>query len=50
MTKLARTLTRGQLLALVSTVEGLQADRLRNINYTLFLTLLCSRLRSAAGR
>lgn len=48
--KLARTLTRGQLLALVSTVEGLQADRLRNINYTLFLTLLCSRLRSAAGR
>ncbi len=48
--KLARTLTRAQLLALIRTVEGLQADRRRNINYTLFLTLLCSRLRSAAGR
>ncbi|HIZ20804.1 MAG TPA: ATP-binding protein [Firmicutes bacterium] len=48
--KLSRTLTRGQLLALIRTVEGLQADRRRNINYTLFLTLLCSRLRAAAGR
>ena len=48
--ELARSLTRGQLLALVKAVEELQADRRRNINYTLFLTLLCSRLRSAAGR
>lgn len=48
--ELARSLTRGQLLALVKAVEELQADRRRNMNYTLFLTLLCSRLRSAAGR
>ena len=48
--ELARSLTRGQLLALVKAVEELQADRRRNMNYTLFLTLLCSRLRNAAGR
>ena len=48
--ELARSLTRGQLLVLVKAVEELQADRRRNMNYTLFLTLLCSRLRSAAGR
>ena len=48
--RLSRLLTRGQLLSLIRAVEQLQEDRRRNINYTLFLTLLCSRLRSAAGR
>lgn len=48
--RLARTLTREQLSALIRTTEDLQRARLQNINYTLFLTLLCSRLRAAAGR
>lgn len=47
---LAKALTRQQLLALLDTVGDLYAARLRNINHTLFLTLLCSRLRSAAGK
>lgn len=47
---LAASLTRGQLMDLISTVEGLQYARLRNMNQTLFLTLLCARLRRAAGR
>ena len=47
---LSRQLTRQQLLALLSTVEELQTARLYNMNHTLFLTLLCSRLRQAAGR
>ena len=48
--KLAGVLTRQQLLAVLDTLGDLQAMRLRNINHTLFLTLLCSRLRSAAGK
>lgn len=47
---LARTLTREQLVALMQVVDGLQSARRRNINHTLFLSLLCSRLRAAAGR
>ncbi len=47
---LARSLTRQQVLALMDTVEDLRAARLRNINHTLFLTLLCSHLRRAAGK
>ena len=47
---LAQSLTVPRLLALLSTVEDLQKARLRNINHTLFVTLLCSRLRRAAGR
>lgn len=48
--ELAAALTQQQLLALVQTVEELQVARQFNINHTLFLTLLCSRLRKAAGR
>ena len=48
--KLARTLTRQQLLALLRVVEGLQTARYFNMNYTLFLTVLCARMRRAAGR
>jgi hypothetical protein len=47
---LAQTLTQGQLLSLLNVVEELQTARLYNINHTLFLTTLCSRLRRAAGR
>ncbi len=47
---LAGSLTRQQLLALLDTVDELYAARLRNVNHTLFLTLLCSRLRRAAGK
>ena len=48
--RLAQSLTREQLLALLDTIGDLQAMRLRNINHTLFLTLLCARLRRAAGK
>ncbi len=48
--KLARTLTRRQLIALLDTVEDLQRARLRNMNNTLFLTWMPARLRAAAGR
>lgn len=48
--ELAKSLTRSQLMELIGTVEGLQYARLRNMNQTLFLTLLCARLRRAAGR
>ena len=47
---LARSLTREQLVALIKTTEELKLARLRNMNYTLFLTLLCSRMRTDAGR
>lgn len=47
---LAQALTYPRLLSLLSVVEDLQKARLRNINHTLFITLLCSRLRRAAGR
>ena len=48
--KLARALTRAQLMALLETVEGLEQARLRNMNATLFVTLFCARLLAAAGR
>ena len=47
---LARTLTKPQLAGLLHAVEELQYARVRNMNYTLFLTLLCARLRRAAGK
>lgn len=47
---LARTLTRQQLLNLLEVIDQLQAARYFNMNHTLFLTLLCARLRRAAGR
>ena len=45
---LAQSLTRAQLMQLITEVQRLQEARLRNINHTLFLTLLCARLRAAA--
>jgi hypothetical protein len=48
--QLARVLTRQQLLALLRVVEELQTARYFNMNHTLFLTVLCARLRRAAGR
>ena len=47
---LAEALTKQQLLALSEAINDLHVARLRNMNHTLFLTLLCSRLRSAAGK
>lgn len=47
---LAGSLTRRQLLAVLDELGELQANRLRNMNYTLLLTLLCARLRRAAGK
>ena len=47
---LSRQLTQPQLLELLAVVEELRVARLFNMNHTLFLTLLCSRLRRAAGR
>ena len=47
---LSRTLTAPRLMALASTIEQLSAMRLRNMNPTLFATLMCARLRKAAGR
>lgn len=44
---LAGSLTRAQLMRLIAEVQRLQQARLRNINHTLFLTLLCARLRAA---
>jgi hypothetical protein len=48
--ELARTLTREQLMRLMETMETLQVALRRNMNYTLFLTVFCARLREAAGR
>ncbi|MBR5540482.1 MAG: ATP-binding protein [Clostridia bacterium] len=47
---LSRSLTRQQLLTLIAVIEELQTARLFNMNHTLFLTILCARLRRAAGR
>lgn len=47
---LAQSLTRQQLLAALDVIGELRAARARNINHTLFLTLLCARLRQAAGK
>ena len=47
---LSRLLTRSQILALIEVIEDLQTARFFNMNHTLFLTILCARLRRAAGR
>ena len=47
---LAHRLSDRQVIDLLAVIEELQTARLYNMNYTLFLTLLCSRLRRAAGR
>ena len=47
---LSHRLTREQLAALIDTVEDLQHARVYNMNEALFLTLMCSRLRQAAGK
>lgn len=48
--ELSHRLTREQLAALIDTVEDLQHARVYNMNEALFLTLMCSRLRQAAGK
>lgn len=48
--ELSRKLTREQLSALIAAVEELQKARIFNMNDALFLTLMCSRLRQAAGK
>ena len=47
---LAKALSRARLLRLMEEIEALQRARLRNMNHSLFLTLLCARLRAAAGK
>lgn len=47
---LARTLTKQQVLSLLAVIEELQTARYFNMNHTLFLTVLCARLRRAVGR
>ncbi|MDD3692491.1 MAG: DNA polymerase III subunit delta' C-terminal domain-containing protein [Oscillospiraceae bacterium] len=47
---LARALKPKNLIELISTVDELRSLRQQHINHTLFLTLLCSRFRTAAGR
>ena len=48
--KLAMTLTDRQLLACAAVVTELMNARARNMNQALLITLLCARLRAAAGR
>lgn len=48
--KLAMTLTDRQLLACMAVVAELIEARARNMNQALLITLLCARLRAAAGR
>ncbi len=47
---LAGAMTRRQLLNAVEAMEELQTARRRNMNHTLLITMLCARLRAAAGR
>ena len=47
---LASKLTTKQLLTLMTETQALQTMRDMNMNYTLFMTQLCARLRKAAGR
>lgn len=47
---LASKLTKQQLLTLMTETQALQTMRDMNMNYTLFMTQLCARLRKAAGR
>lgn len=48
--RLAQTLTKRHLMALMTQTQALQTMRGTNMNYTLFLTQLCARLRKAAGK
>ncbi len=48
--KLASALTDRQLLACLQVIADLAASRARNMNQALLITLLCARLRAAAGR
>lgn len=48
--KLAVTLTDRQLLACMAVIAELIEARARNMNQALLITLLCARLRAAAGR
>lgn len=48
--QLGAALTKKQLLSLMQETQNLQKMRDTNMNYTLFLTQLCARLRKAAGR
>ncbi len=48
--KLASALTHKQICGCIEVVEGLQQARRHNMNQTLLLTVLCARLRAAAGR
>lgn len=48
--KLASTLTDRQLLACIAVIAQLTEARFRNMNQALLITLLCARLRAAAGR
>lgn len=48
--QLARTYTGRQLMSAMEALEYLQYARNRNMNMTLFLTLLCAKLREAVGR
>lgn len=48
--KLSMSMTKRQLLACMEAVEKLQEARKSNMNQTLLITLLCARLRAAAGR
>ncbi|MDD2361952.1 MAG: hypothetical protein PHH84_03195 [Oscillospiraceae bacterium] len=47
---LAASLTSEQLMKLMDAVESLKRARRQYVNHTLFQTLMCSRLRTAAGR
>ena len=47
---LVNALTQRQLMACVAVTEELAAARRRNMNQNLLITLLCARLRAAAGR
>lgn len=48
--ELAKALPRARLLRLLEAVQELDRIRRRNANHTLLITLLCARLRQAAGR
>ena len=47
--RLAAKLKPDKIMMLIQEVDTLKSARERNINYALFLTLMCSRLRTAAG-
>jgi len=48
--KLATSLSQKRLVSCLEAVEEMAVSRLRNMNQTLLITLLCARLRAAAGR